>query len=392
MKLKPRGTEAKSRSKRLLGIELMRGVAAFAVVLSHSGDGTWGEMGQGVVGLRSFFSFHVPFFLAISFFFTAGKFLPYKHESHRNLDLKPRVQRIILPYLTWSIIYILFRSIFFIILGESEKIANLYGDIPSLIFFGGASYQLYFLPMLLVGTITFYTLNWLSQRWNLLKILLLLFISLLARIAVLITGNQFHLGPDVAFQAVFEQVGFDPYIIPLRIVAVFTVWAITCFPYISVALLLRFLEFRFSKLKVTGEQASPCFSGFSPYILLSLSTATFLIANFSINTMMLTRPFQKVMVAFSLVGIAISLPKGLLEKSRFSEAVTASLGKCALGIYLIHPLIIRFVRIGVELTYPDSVNRISVFSILLTSSTSFSISWLLISKMIKSKFFKQFVT
>ena len=55
-------TDIKRSRKRLIGVELLRGLAVFAVVLSHSGDGSWGEISDNVIVLRSWFSFHVPFF------------------------------------------------------------------------------------------------------------------------------------------------------------------------------------------------------------------------------------------------------------------------------------------------------------------------------------------
>jgi peptidoglycan/LPS O-acetylase OafA/YrhL len=151
---------------RLLGIELMRGVAVFAVVLSHSGDGTWGEMTTGVEYLRELFSFHVPFFLAVSFYFLSQKLVSNQGSSYPPSSLRRRCQRILIPYIVWSIIYVFIRCVFFVVDGDYNKLSKLLDDFSSLVFLGGASYHLYFLPLLLCGTITFYVVSLLNNRWN----------------------------------------------------------------------------------------------------------------------------------------------------------------------------------------------------------------------------------
>lgn len=378
-------TEVKTRRKKLIGVELMRGIAAFAVVLSHSGDGSWGEMSQGVLELRSFFSFHVPFFLAISFYFLSKKSFFVQKNVIQNSDLKLRIQRIIFPYLIWSFIYLIFRSIFFFGMGQNGKIASLYGDIPSIFLFGGASYHLYFLPMLLTGTFTLYAVNQVLKDWNLIKILVFLAIGFLARIIILITGNHFQLGPDIAFQAFFDQIGVDPYHFPLRLTAVYLVWIVTCLPYIGVALLFNFLESRLKEDNTNKTAASSTFFSNS-YSLLGASTVAFLMATFLVNSTPMLRPFQKLTVAFSLVVMAIAFSHTLLKNETAFGRVAITLGKCSLGIYLIHPLIIRFTRLVIGKIHPVLLSQVSVGSILMISSVSFLISWLLVYGLVRNKY------
>lgn len=97
-------------NKRLLGINLCRGFAAYAVVLVHSGDETLGlPISQEAIYLRMLFYFAVPFFLATSFYFLTAK--PEIDTSKRFWS--SRVDRIVIPYITWTLIYLLFRSFFF---------------------------------------------------------------------------------------------------------------------------------------------------------------------------------------------------------------------------------------------------------------------------------------
>ncbi len=63
------------KKSRLLGIDLCRGLAAFVVVVVHSGDETWGvPVRYWALQFRLLFYFAVPFFLTVSFFFTTQNF------------------------------------------------------------------------------------------------------------------------------------------------------------------------------------------------------------------------------------------------------------------------------------------------------------------------------
>lgn len=61
--------------QHLIGIDVSRALAAYAVILVHSGDYTWGiPVDEGVPTFRAFFYFAVPFFLAVSFFFMSRRY------------------------------------------------------------------------------------------------------------------------------------------------------------------------------------------------------------------------------------------------------------------------------------------------------------------------------
>ena len=63
-----------SKATRLVGIDLCRGLAAFAVILVHSGDETWGlPISSQAIEFRYLFYYAVPFFLAASFYFGTKK-------------------------------------------------------------------------------------------------------------------------------------------------------------------------------------------------------------------------------------------------------------------------------------------------------------------------------
>ena len=88
--------------QRLLGIDLFRGIAAYAVILVHSGDETWGiPVDQSASEFRHLFYFAVPFFLATSFYFTTSK---PNINVYRKFWLS-RFQRILIPYLVSMLVY-----------------------------------------------------------------------------------------------------------------------------------------------------------------------------------------------------------------------------------------------------------------------------------------------
>ncbi|WP_319421880.1 hypothetical protein [Pleurocapsa sp. FMAR1] len=63
-----------NKASRFVGIDLCRGLAAFAVILLHSGDETWGiPITEQARQFRYLFYFAVPFFLAASFYFSTKK-------------------------------------------------------------------------------------------------------------------------------------------------------------------------------------------------------------------------------------------------------------------------------------------------------------------------------
>ncbi|SRR5579883_1404735 len=139
-----------NRKRRLVGIDLLKGVAAYAVVFIHSLGGPFGNTGFWAEKIGLFFTgFAVPFFLATSFYLMAQKL----YCSNSPYSLKSRLKNILTPYLIWTLIYLLFRTIKCLVIGDYQKISLLFSDPISILFFGGAAVQLYFIPLLMTGTI-----------------------------------------------------------------------------------------------------------------------------------------------------------------------------------------------------------------------------------------------
>ena len=150
------------KQPKLLGIELVRGLSTYAVILVHSGDQTWGlPIDPTAIQFRLFFYFAVPFFLATAFYF-----LPTKPDVVYSAKFwRSKVERILIPYVVWSAIFFIFRVVVFSLGRKPERLQQLFQDPLSIIFFGGASYHVYFLPLLATGTLLVLSIPLLA-RWR----------------------------------------------------------------------------------------------------------------------------------------------------------------------------------------------------------------------------------
>lgn len=136
---------AGKRKPRLAAIEYIRGISMMGVIGIHVGSQYLSNPAANphlIAFFEIFTRFSVPIFFFISAF---GLF--YNLDIHAPFDARHfyvrRIKTVLIPYLVWSVFYILHDSL-------------LYGTgLPSpfyfcgLLFFGSAKYQLYFLVILL---------------------------------------------------------------------------------------------------------------------------------------------------------------------------------------------------------------------------------------------------
>jgi peptidoglycan/LPS O-acetylase OafA/YrhL len=357
---------------RLTGIDLCRGLAAFAVILVHSGDETWGiPIGERAIQFRYLFYFAVPFFLAASFYFATKK-LPL------NISLtfwQKKFKRIVVPYLLWSTFYIVSKSIVFLLTNNANQITQLLADPVAIIFLGGASYHLYFIPLLVVGTLWLYLVNYLIKCKK--SIIWLFFgslVSILIYQLLLSSNNSFNLGSSTAFPQLLSL--FQPeslsYMI-IRVILVYFAWILRCLPYFLLALLINQLL----------QQNSNRWLYQKPTIFLLLFV--FLLAN-SVGNKFLPDAFSEIAIAFGLLLFGISISKYLKD-----NALITNLGLCSFGIYLIHPFIKSAVEIILIKFLPQLTQSISIPSMLIYSISSFLVSWLVIAILLKNKFFARYI-
>ena len=196
------------KKSRLLGIELCRGLATYAVILVHSGDETWGiPVDPNAVTFRLLFYFAVPYFLATAFYFmTANPEIGKSPKFWRS-----RVDRIVIPYACWTVIFLISRVIVFTLSHKPDRLQQLLQDPVSIIFLGGASYHLYFLPLLLAGTSLILLMPLLTKlKVSKYGLLFLSVVSIFSYHLLEASGNSFQLGTNVAFQSLLNSWQMTP--------------------------------------------------------------------------------------------------------------------------------------------------------------------------------------
>jgi len=360
------------KKPKLLGIEFIRGVSTYAVVLVHSGDETWGlSIENTAISFRLFFYFAVPFFLAAAFYFmTANPAISYSLKFWRS-----RVERILVPYIIWSIIFLISRVIIFIGTHKTDRLHQFLQDPLSIIFLGGASYHLYFLPLLLTGTLLVLLIPLLERlKINSLGLLAIAMFSVYFYNLLEISGNGFHLGePSNAFENLTSNLNINIEQYPLlRLILVESAWIIRCLPYFAIALILNKLRLDRKLLNAKAPAV--------------LSLAILVILCNTTGKMLLPLGLSELLLAFTLLlfSMIISRYSRYFSNNTVASFVT-SIGKCSFGIYLIHPFVIYLVKPTVSKIVPSIATTISISSMLALSILCFLISWAIVAYLAKNK-------
>ncbi len=357
---------------RLTGIDLCRGLAAFAVILVHSGDETWGlPISDNAIQFRYLFYFAVPFFLAASFYFATKK-LPLKISGS---FWQKKFKRILFPYLLWTAFYLILKSIIFLLTNSSIEIKQLLADPVAILFFGGASYHLYFIPLLVVGYLWLCLTNYLtklnkSKFWLLLGFSISVFIYQL----LLSSNNSFNLGSYTAFPELLNQFQANNWRYELaRIILVNLAWLIRCLPYFLLALLIN--QWLKENHNVTLYRKSVIL------VLLFL----FLLVNI-VGNKFLPEAISEIAIAYCLLLLGIAISKYVK-----AYPIINNLGLCSFGIYLIHPVIKSAIELVLNKLIPQLQQSVSINSMLFYSISNFIVSWLVIAILLRNKVFSQYI-
>lgn len=361
-----------NQKKRLLGIDLCRGIAAYAVILVHSGDEAWGvPIAQSAINFRLLFYFAVPFFLAASFYF-----IMYKPIAGFSLDFwKSRLERIVIPYLLWSVIYLFLRLIFFFRSNQLDRLNQLFQDPLAIAFCGGASYHLYFLPLLFAGSTLIFVKNYFSEsRFHTKALIFFCLASIATRELIAISGNGFKLGSSLAFQGVLKMLSLNIDAYPLvKLALVYAYWILQCLPYFFVAIILSRL---FSKRGVSWLSGRSTMTVFVIFFIVDIFGNLFLLGT-----------VRDLIMAYSLLLFGISVSQHINEWNNKNDSslgrIILSLGRCSFGIYLLHPIPMNvskifFSRLGLT-------SQVTIISMLIISMTTFLLSWIVVSLMLKPK-------
>jgi peptidoglycan/LPS O-acetylase OafA/YrhL len=357
---------------RLLGVDLFRGIAAYAIVFVHSGDGSSGErVAEAASSLRLFFYFAVPFFLATSFYFVLSK---SAIDTPRKF-WQSRIDRLLIPYAIWTIVYLIFRSIFFVGTNQIERLWDLLKDPLAIICFGSASYQLYFIPLLFTSTFLIPISKYLQQHISRMAIALLAILSIVIYQWLLYSGNAFQLNPHTAFHSLVKTVGWDIYSLPaLRFSLVQIAWLLNCLPYLLVGILILPL---FDRV-IRSNHAERSIAVFLLTLLFGLSGGA--------TSIGIPGILRDIIQGYSLLLISLIL-SGYIKTNRWCESV----GACSLGIYLIHPFAMLGVKELLPKIIPSLSQEVSVFSLLVISVMTFVISWLLIFLLKKNRWLDRYI-
>lgn len=128
------------KEKRLDYMDMAKGIGIILVVVGHSGMAS-----ESVITWLS--SFHMPLFFILS-----GMLVYYKREEEQPIlhSIKRRVRSLLVPYVFFSVIYLLI-DLYYMIRGREIQLAD--AVLQTVSFFGLS--VLWFLPALLIGETVF---------------------------------------------------------------------------------------------------------------------------------------------------------------------------------------------------------------------------------------------
>ena len=351
------------KRSRMVGIDLFRGLAIYAVVILHTDEGVK-VLPPAWSWITDFALFAVPFFLATAFYLAIHKLYLYQSPY----PLRSRLIRLLIPYGCWSVFYLLYKTAKYTFAGEPTRIADLFGDPLSLICFGGAAFHLYFISLLVAGTFLIKFSEFLIKNKVGLKHLgYITLTSLLLYELVLVVGNNLQGDVNVTFQPlqsiVFSLSNSNPL---LRWFQVELSWLFRCLPYVMVAMLLAHPSVQKPFLQLTDQ-----------YSILWLFI--FFICN-AFGALILPESLYEVARGYTALVAAIALSNSLKY-----HPLIGHIGLCSFGIYLVHLFFVEVFHSFAVRIYPDYVDHIHTSTLVAVSIFIFLISWATTAMLIKHK-------
>jgi surface polysaccharide O-acyltransferase-like enzyme len=369
---------------RFLGIDLFRGLAAFAVVMIHAGgEIVYSESGTltpdlWVRILTQACQFAVPFFLATSFYFVVGKLLKSPEKFSGREFLRSRVTRLLLPYVLWSLIYLTFRAVK---AAQSGDLAQLVQDPIFLIFFGGSGIHLYFLPLLFTGSLLIPLLQSFASSHAPFGLSLkqlsvssfLLFVCLVFYEWMFTSGNFFSLGANclespqscsVAFQAIVNgNVAWQGNPV-LRWLATELAWIIRCSIYIFASAVL---VHPFVQTYIKNLPPKHIWLWFAVFAIATIGGE---LEWFKVIYFPITLYEMGVSYGLFLCGLALS-------RSLPQHQWIQNIGSASFGIYLIHYLILVICAQAMTKLLGNVIPNLPPIIFMVTlAGICFALSWL----------------
>lgn len=351
---------------RLTGIDLFRYLAIYAVIILHSDEGV-SVHPTGWATILDFSGFAVPFFLGTFFYFAFKKIY-----ATGEYYLKLRLTRLLIPYLFWTIIFTIYKTFKYLLQNEFDSLNKQFHDPIALIFFGGAAFHLYFLPLLVSGTIFIKPMSWLIKKQIKLRVLFsLCLLTLFLYEAVLISGSFFntvHNETAIISQSLLNYpfIANTKYVCLLKLLLVELAFLIRCLPYIFISALIAHPKiqsfFQHKNIKYT-----------------IITLGLFLIFNIFGGYLFLESIYE-VGRGYAALLLAIFLSNYLLQNQ-----IIKSLSLCSFGIYLIQLLFIETFQIIETRIYPGGMFRVSTPSLLIFATLNLAASWIVTDILMKRK-------
>jgi peptidoglycan/LPS O-acetylase OafA/YrhL len=340
------------KKPRLIGIDLFKGLAIYAVVILHTDEGiqtpplVWSW-------ITDFALFAVPFFLAASFYLAINKL----YNSPNPYPLRSRLTRLLIPYACWTVFYLLYKFAKYSAAGESSQLLSLFKDPLSLFFFGGAAFHLYFLPLLITGTFLLKLSEFLiTRKISFGRLIFMNLICILIYEILLDTGNYPN-SLNIAFQPLMTAIFPDGISNPiLRWILVEFTYILRCLPYIFTSMLLLHPDARKFFLKLIDKY---------PISYLAI----FLICN-AFGSLLLPQAVYEILRGYTALLAAISLSSHLKNYT-----LIRNLGLCSFGIYLIHLFFVEVLQSFVTRIYPNLYQHINTPILIIFSIVIILVSW-----------------
>lgn len=340
---------------RSWGVDLGRALAAVAVVVIHACASGAGVVSSGAATLRELVSFAVPFFLATSAFFAVRSISTTRSAWSIS---RARLGRLLLPFVAWTVIYIGLKAVSAQLADEPDRLKTLFRDPGRLVFLGGASVQLYFLPMLAVGMLLLPLVDAVARRLRYRADAIgFAAVSLVPYWYLGWNGNAYDIATATAFRDLVSPDRTRAVDAVVRLLLVGLAWAARLLPYLALAVVVR--VYRLDRER--------------PRWLLAAAAALFLAVE------VLNRPFQpyilrELAVSFTLLVLCFAVPSP--RAGALVGRAVDNIAKHSFGIFLAHTAVLQVVQDLVDKAKPGYLDTITPTKVVLTAVPTFLLAWL----------------